>query len=233
METSRMIEALLFASEAPLSAVDLARVEDSLDEDQVEAIVAELRQEYDKESRAFGIFEIAGGFQILTRPEFAFVLERYETVPTSSRLSTAALETLAIVSFRQPVGRAEVEEIRGVGAGGVLKTLLEREMIEVVGRGEGLGRPLLYGTTRQFLEHFGFRGLDELPRSEELEVVLATREARALAEEQESDEDEALQLGLDDEADEPVPDGRATTNPRAASDHAASDETDAPGDDEE
>lgn len=176
---SRLIEALLFASEAPLTAADLARVDDDYDEEKVESLVAELKEEYDTEERAFGIFEIAGGYQILTRPEYAHVLEQYDTVPLSSRLSGAALETLAIVAYRQPVGRAEIEEIRGVGAGGVLRTLLERELVEVVGRGEGLGRPLLYGTSRHFLEHFGFRSLEELPRSDELAVILADRTSDA------------------------------------------------------
>jgi segregation and condensation protein B len=175
MRRSRLVEAILFASETPLSAAELARAEEGLDEEQVEALIAELNQEYEAEQRAFGIFEIAGGYQILTRPEFAPVLERFETVPTTNRLSAPALETLAIIAFRQPVGRAEVEEIRGVGAGSVLKTLIERELIEVVGRGEGLGRPLLYGTSRRFLEHFGFHSLDDLPRSEELSVILAER----------------------------------------------------------
>jgi segregation and condensation protein B len=175
MRRSRMIEALLFASEAPLSAADLARADDSLDEDQVEQLVAELKQEYDTEERAFAIVEIAGGYQILTRPEYAAILERFDTIPVTTRLSTAALETLAIIAYRQPVGRAEIEDIRGVGAGGVLKTLVERNLVEVVGRGEGLGRPLLYGTTRFFLEHFGFRTLAELPRSDELAVILADR----------------------------------------------------------
>lgn len=175
MRRSRMVEALLFASEAPLSAADLARAEDGLDEDEIEQVIAELQQEYDDGERAFTIVEIAGGYQLLTRPEYAPVLERFETVPVTARLSTAALETLAIIAYRQPVGRAEIEEIRGVGSGGVLKTLLERALIEVVGRGEGLGRPLLYGTTRTFLEHFGFRTLEELPRSDELAVILAER----------------------------------------------------------
>lgn len=173
MQPSRLIEALLFASETPLSAADLARLDEGLDEEQVEQLVAELRLEYEREGRAFGIYEIAGGYQLLTRPEFAPVLERFDTVPVSSRLSQPALETLAIIAYRQPVGRAEVEEIRGVGAGGVLKTLQERGLIEVVGRGEGLGRPLLYGTTRTFLEHFGFRSLEDLPRPDELPVILS------------------------------------------------------------
>jgi segregation and condensation protein B len=175
MRRSRMVEALLFASEAPLSAADLARADATLDEEQVEELIAELRHEYEREERAFGVFEIGGGYQILTRPEYAPVLERFDTVPLTTRLSAAALETLAIVAYRQPVGRAEVEDIRGVGAGGVLKTLLERNLVEVVGRGEGLGRPLLYGTTRHFLEHVGFRSVQELPRSDELAVILADR----------------------------------------------------------
>ncbi len=168
-----MVEALLFATDAPLSAGDIARLDESWDEERAEALVAELKAEYERESRAFDIFEIAGGYQLLTRPEFSVVLERFDTVPAPSRLSAPALETLAIIAYRQPVGRAEVEEIRGVGAGGVLKTLLERGLIEVVGRGEGLGRPLLYGTTRTFLDHFGFRSLADLPRPEELPIVLS------------------------------------------------------------
>jgi segregation and condensation protein B len=167
-----MIEALLFASDAPLSAAELARADEGLDEERVEAMIADLKLEYEREDRAFGLVEIGGGYQILTRPEYGPLLERFETVPVSSRLSGPALETLAIIAYRQPVDRAEVEEIRGVGAGGVLRTLLEREMIEVTGRGEGLGRPLLYGTSSRFLEHFGFRALDDLPRPDDLPVIL-------------------------------------------------------------
>ena len=172
---SRVIEALLFASESPLSPADLARADEALDEERVEAAIAELRAEYDREGRAFTVFEVGGGYQLLTRPEFAPVLERFDSVPANARLSSPALETLAIIAYRQPVGRAEIEEIRGVGAGGVLKTLQDRELIEVTGRGEGLGRPLLYGTTRRFLEHFGFRSTEDLPRPEELPVVLSQR----------------------------------------------------------
>jgi segregation and condensation protein B len=176
MRSSRLIEAVLFASDAPVRVEDLARLSEELDEERVEEALAELRAEYEAEDRAFGLFEIGAGYQILTRPEFAPVLESFETVPVSSRLSRPALETLAIIAYRQPVGRAEIEDIRGVGSGGVLRTLVEREMVEVVGRGEGLGRPLLYGTTGRFLEHFGFRTIEDLPRPEELSVVLAARD---------------------------------------------------------
>jgi segregation and condensation protein B len=175
MRLTQIIEALLFASDAPLSATDLSKVDERLDEDTVEAVIQELRADYELSERSFQIYEVAGGFQLLTRPEFVSVLERYDSVPQPSRLSTPALEVLAIISYRQPLGRAEIEDIRGVGSSGVLRTLVERGLVEPVGRGEGLGRPLLYGTTRKFLEHFGFRSLEDLPRPDELPIVLRER----------------------------------------------------------
>jgi segregation and condensation protein B len=198
MRSSRLIEAVLFASDAPVRVEDLARLSEELDEERVEEALAELRAEYEAEDRAFGLFEIGAGYQILTRPEFAPVLESFETVPVSSRLSRPALETLAIIAYRQPVGRAEIEDIRGVGSGGVLRTLVEREMVEVVGRGEGLGRPLLYGTTGRFLEHFGFRTIEDLPRPEELPVVLAARDPEPGTEPETEPE---AQPGIEDEGD--------------------------------
>jgi segregation and condensation protein B len=179
VRTSQIVEALLFASEAPLSAGDLTRGGEGLDEDAVEAAIQELRQAYEEGGRSFQIYELGGGYQILTRPEFAPYLERYDTVPQSARLSAPAMEVLAIVAYRQPLGRAEIEEIRGVGSAGVLRTLQERGLVDVVGRGEGLGRPLLYGTTGRFLEHFGFRSLEDLPHPEELPVVLRRKEQDA------------------------------------------------------
>jgi segregation and condensation protein B len=116
--------------------------------------------------------ELAGGWQILTRAAFATAIERAQAAQRTSRLSPATLETLATIAYRQPVGRAEIEEIRGVNAGGVLRTLQERSLIEVVGRSEGLGRPLLYGTTPRFLELLGLRDLSDLPRAEELTIAL-------------------------------------------------------------
>ena len=175
MRLTQIIEALLFASDAPLSAADLSRVDERLDEDTVEAVIQELRAEYELSERSFQIYEVGGGYQLLTRPEFVTVLERYDSVPQPSRLSAPALEVLAIIAYRQPLGRAEIEDIRGVGSSGVLRTLQERSLIEPVARGEGLGRPLLYGTTRKFLEHFGFRSLEDLPRPDELPVVLRDR----------------------------------------------------------
>ncbi len=175
MNVQQIVEAVLFASDAPLTPGEIARADESLDEDQVEAALAALRAEYDDASRSFQIVELAEGHQILTRAEFAPYLERFDNVPRPSRLSGPSLETLAIIAYRQPIGRLEVEYIRGVGASGVIRTLQERNLIDVVGRSEGIGRPLLYGTTRHFLEHFGFRSLEELPRPEELPIVLRER----------------------------------------------------------
>ena len=172
MQTTQIVEALLFASDAPLTAGDIARADENLDEDAVEAAVQELRASYEANGKAFQIYEVAGGYQIMTLPDFAPYLERFATVPQSPKLSQAALEALAVIAYRQPIDRSEIEEIRGVASSGVLRTLQDRHLIDVVGRGEGLGRPMLYGTTAKFLEHFGFRSLDDLPRSEELPVVL-------------------------------------------------------------
>jgi segregation and condensation protein B len=171
----QIVEAVLFASDAPLTADEIARADESLDEDRVEHAIRLLQADYDDSGRSFQLVEIAEGFQVLTRPEFAPYLERFDNVPRPSRLSGPSLETLAIVAYRQPIGRIEIEFVRGVGSAGVLKTLQDRELIDVVGRAEGLGRPVLYGTTAKFLEHFGFKSLEDLPRPEELPIVLRER----------------------------------------------------------
>lgn len=175
MNPQQIVEAVLFASDAPLTADEIARADESLDEDVVEEVIQLLRAEYDDARRAFQLVELAEGYQVLTRPEFAPYLERFDNVPRPSRLSGPALETLAIIAYRQPIGRLEIEYIRGVGASGVIRTLQERRLIDVVGRAETLGRPLLYGTTRTFLEHFGFQSVEDLPRPEELPIVLRDR----------------------------------------------------------
>ncbi len=175
MRADQIVEAVLFSSDAPLRAEEIARADESLDEDRVEEAIAELRQFYLETERAYDLVEVAEGYQILTRAEFSAYLERFDTVPKPSRLSGPALETLAIIAYRQPLGRIEVEHVRGVGSSGVIRTLQDRGLIDVVGRGEGLGRPLLYGTTSRFLEHFGFQSLTDLPRPDELPVVLRDR----------------------------------------------------------
>ena len=175
MNPAQVVEAVLFASDAPLRTEEIARADEALNEDLIEDAIGELNAAYSESERAFEIREIGEGYQLLTRPEFAPYLERFDTVPRPSRLSGPALETLAIIAYRQPIGRIEVEYIRGVSSAGVIRTLMDRALVEVVARGEGLGRPLLYGTTQRFLEHFGFRSLDDLPRPEELPVILRDR----------------------------------------------------------
>ena len=173
MTRDQIVEATPFASHTPLTAAEIARADGDLTTSDVKTAIASLREEYESGERAFQIYELGDGYQVLTRPEFSPYLERCDSVPRAPYLSSAALETLAIVVYRQPIGRIEIEEVRGVSASSVLRTLVEWELVEVVGRGEGLGRPLLYGTTSHFLDHFGMKDLAELPPPEELPVVLS------------------------------------------------------------
>jgi segregation and condensation protein B len=175
MNPAQVVEAVLFASDAPLAAEEIARADESLNEDLVEEAIRELNAVYSESERAFEIRELGEGYQLLTRADFAPYLERFDTVPRPSHLSGPALETLAIIAYRQPIGRIEMEYIRGVSSAGVIRTLQDRALVDVVARGEGLGRPLLYGTSQRFLEHFGFRSLEDLPRPEELPIILSER----------------------------------------------------------
>lgn len=169
---ARLLEAALFAASRPLTLADLAALEPEAGEAALRAALAELVARYAGGDHGVELVEIAQGWQFLTRPEYAEALERAQIALRPRRLSPAALETLAIIAYRQPVGRVEVDEIRGVDSAAVIEKLLERGLIEVVTRGDGLGRPLLYGTTPHFLEILGLKELDELPRLEELSVAL-------------------------------------------------------------
>ncbi len=204
MRPDQIVEAVLFASDAPLNVEEIARADESLNEDRVEEAIQDLRAQYEESERAFQVVELGEGYQILTRPEFSPYLERFDTVPRPSRLSGPALETLAIIAYRQPIGRIEIEYIRGVSSAGVIHTLQDRALVEVVGRGEGIGRPLLYGTTQRFLEHFGFKALEDLPRPEELPVILRDRTPlEDLVEESEGAPDEAPATEPEETAEEP------------------------------
>ena len=226
MNAHQIVEAVLFASDAPLTADEIARADESLDEDRVQEAIDFLQAEYGDAERSFQVVEVAEGYQILTRPEFAPYLERFDNVPRPSRLSGPALETLAIIAYRQPLGRGEIEYIRGVGSSGVIRTLQDRALIDVVGRAEGLGRPLLYGTTTQFLEHFGFRSLEDLPRPEELPVILRERTPLGPPEgEGDEEQDEAdgqAELALANEADDSTS-GDGAVEERAADEDPAED----------
>lgn len=169
---AQLIEAALFAAARPLTVEELAVLDADATLADVRTALEQLREAYDFNQHAVELVEMAGGFQLLTRPMFAQALERAQFTARASRLTAAALETLAIIAYRQPVGRSEIEEIRGVSASGVLRSLQERSLIEVVGRSEALGRPLLYGTSPTFLELLGLKDLADLPRAEELSIAI-------------------------------------------------------------
>lgn len=169
---SQLIEAALFSAPRPLTVEELATLDAEATLADVRTALDELKELLDFGQHGVELVEMAGGWQILTRPALAEAIERAQFTVRTPRLTGAALETLAIISYRQPVGRAEIEEIRGVSAGGVLRSLQERGLIEVVGRSEALGRPLLYGTTPSFLELLGLRDLADLPRADELMIAL-------------------------------------------------------------
>jgi segregation and condensation protein B len=172
----QILEALLFAADEPLSARRIAGMIDEATPGSIADLVRDLNADYLREDRAFHVQEIAGGYRLVTRPEFATWVGDLRASDSSPRLSQAALETLSIVAYKQPVTRAELESIRGVTVEGVLKTLVDRELVRITGREEGMGRPLLYGTTDHFLEYFGLPSLDALPRPDELEILFADRE---------------------------------------------------------
>ena len=169
---AKLLEAALFASPRPVPVEELRALDTDASTASVAAALDELREHYDVDGHGVELLEQGGGWQILTRAEYTEAIERAQLASRPQRLSSAALETLAIIAYRQPIGRADVEEIRGVAVGGVLKSLHERGLVDVVGRAEGLGRPLLYGTTPLFLEQFALRHLEELPRADELAVAL-------------------------------------------------------------
>jgi len=182
MTLAKVIEALLFSSQTPLSAKEMVDVikragqaEElprnefaKVRESEVAAALEELKIEYGQQERAFQLVEKAEGWQLATDPTYANWVRQLFPAPKPARLTAPALETLAIIAYRQPITRPDVEAVRGVAIDGVLQTLMERGLVKISGRAEVPGRPLLYETTQFFLDHFGLRNLDELPNVEEL-----------------------------------------------------------------
>ena len=164
-----IVEAILFASDQPVSADRLA---DAAGEDvtvgMVKKAVEELMADYDATGRAFTIEEVAGGYQLFTRPEYNKYLKPLVRARQQARLTQAALETLAIIAYKQPVARAEVEDIRGVACGDMIRALMEKGLVRIAGRSEQIGRALLYGTTKKFLQAFGLSSVKDLPDSKQL-----------------------------------------------------------------
>jgi segregation and condensation protein B len=174
----RVVEAILMIAKEPLSARKLAVLAELTDPTQARTLARRLNEQYDALGHAFRIEEVAGGMQFLTRPQFAPWLRRLEHVPGEELLSQGMLETLAVVAYRQPLQRVEIEAIRGVSCDEVLRQLMQRDLVRITGRQEELGRPYLYGTTRRFLQLFGLQSLDSLPRAQKIrqaEAEIATR----------------------------------------------------------
>src|SRR6266478_7710442 len=198
LELKKIVEALMFSAERPLSPKEIRAIfAEATDEEhagttepfrncretQIVAALDELKAEYDLQQRSFQLVEIAGGWRLVSRSEYAPWLKKLLDEARPHRLSPPSLETLSIIALRQPLSRADIAAIRGVEVDGVIKTLLERDLITITGRSDVPGKPLLYGTTQKFLEHFGLKNLDDMPKAAELRLqaaALKTAEEKAV-----------------------------------------------------
>ena len=172
-----ILEALLFVTAEPIPVTRFLALLGAVTKQDVDQALASLAQDYEQEGRGLQLAEVAGGYRIVTKAEFAPWLKRLEKVKSPSKLSRSALESLAIIAYKQPIVRAEVEQIRGVETSGVIRTLLERKLVRIVGRKEEPGRPIMYGTTKFFLEHFGLRDLSQLPPLREFKELGESEQA--------------------------------------------------------
>jgi len=167
-----VVEALIFASSKPLTPAEIRKVTKVLSVAQIEKIVTELKEDYQKSERCFELLEIAGGYELSTRKEFAPWILKIELQRKARQATQSALETLAILAYKQPLTRAEIEALRGVDTSGVLSTLMEKNFIKIVGKKEVPGRTFMYGTTEKFLEHFGLKELQDLPSIDEIKKMV-------------------------------------------------------------
>ncbi|MGE5893993.1 MAG: SMC-Scp complex subunit ScpB [bacterium] len=170
MENDRkknLLEALVFISSEPVSAKDLAKTTD-FPEDEVTGLLKEIMDEYNARRGGILMVEVANGYQMVTNPDFAPFVRKLRKTAVASKLSQAALETLAIIAYKQPVTKPEVEDLRGVNSDGVIRSLAEKRLIKILGQKEVPGRPFLYGTSKEFLQFFGLKDLSELPTLKEL-----------------------------------------------------------------
>jgi len=190
----KIIEAVLFASDTPVEPKTLRSIVEGLTDEELLDIIDGLNGEYASTERTFRIVEVAGGFQFETLPRYGVFVERLFKSRARPKLSRAALETLAIVAYKQPISKVEIEALRGVDSDAPVRTLLNRDLIEVVGRGDTVGKPLLYGTTKEFLRYFGLNDIKDLPGADELASMFDGTEIQEPPPEQLS-----LDAGLKDE----------------------------------
>lgn len=166
-EKKSLLEALLFLSGEPLLFSNVKGIID-LSEEEFRRVMSDLMDEYNSREGGILIIEVARGYQMVTNPKYGSIIKAFKGVQASSKLSMAALETLAIIAYKQPIIKAEIERVRGVNSDSALKTLLERRLIKIIGKKDAPGRPLYYGTTQEFLQYFGLRDLTELPTIKDL-----------------------------------------------------------------
>jgi segregation and condensation protein B len=186
-ELKAILEALIFASPDPLTPKAIFKLLDTEPKEDVAAALAELKQDYER-AGGLQMVEVAGGYQIVTRPDLHDWVRRLFNERTTQKLTVQALETLAVIAYRQPITAAEITEVRGVNTSGVLNTLLERHLIKIVGRKQVVGRPFLYATTKEFLIRFGLNDLADLPKVEDMAEALGL-DAPILVEQAPRDED--------------------------------------------
>ncbi len=175
LDTKRIVEAILFAADSPVSLDRLVEIVGDGTRSDVRSAIDELNDEYDREGHSFNATEIANGWQLYVKPEYATWAKELHRGRMPTRLSQAALETLAIVAYKQPIVRAEIEVVRGVDSSGVLATLLRRGLVTIAGRAPGMGRALMYRTTKEFLRYFGLSTITDMPRLEEFAEVLGLK----------------------------------------------------------
>jgi segregation and condensation protein B len=199
-----VLEALIFASPQPITPKEIGRVLQGVATEDWQRELDGLRADYGRDDRGLQVIEVANGYQITTRPEYNDWVRELLDPRTPTRLSIQALETLAVIAYKQPVTLPEIIELRGVKSGGVVKTLLEKRLIRITGRKEVVGRPMLYGTTKQFLLHFGLKDLNELPRIEEFAEVLG-EEVDVAGLRRAIESPLPVQVGLSDPGGEQIP----------------------------
>lgn len=197
-QVKRVIETLLYMTDHALSAQEISSIIElkTWDDAAINEVIKELSDKLVAEASPLRIVEVAGGYQMATQPEMATWIRRMYKERLTVRLSPSSLETLAIIAYKQPITRGEIEQIRGVEASGVMDTLVERRLIKIVGRKETIGRPLLYGTTNEFLRHFGLKHLSELPDLSKLASMLNAADTAASSQ---------AELPMTDENGEPLP----------------------------
>jgi len=212
-----ILEAMIFASDTPLSMNQIRVILEGVEKADIDGALAELAE--DLKERAFFLKKAGGGYQFATRPEYFRWIKQMFAGRERNRLTRAALETLSIIAFKQPISRVEVAAIRGVNSDGVMQTLLERKLISITGRDEGQGRALLFSTTKEFLIYFGIDDISDLPKPKEIEELLAMGEGQKAI--REIPEEEILAREVEQEADagtidgEPAPPSAAVTSPPA------------------